>query len=669
MTAGQTLQSADKLLTLLTGDELGGLHRIHQQTKLGNVQRALADVIPHGGVADGDDVLAQQAELLDVVVQTFTLGGDALLRQQVNDLLEGERVFLVRLAAENFQKVQHFQLLIGLPCHNTPPSVNENSIPQALSHFQPTQYSTHREKKKEEFVNFSIGINNDWISDIEDSKSAIKELAEELEKLFKQGRYYEAGALIADTLNDWLKDIQWDEIKSKLEWLGIDVANFLNGLLKNTELFGTIGNTLAEGINSVFRLLLGFGRNFDFKQLGIDAGALWNSFWSGLDANDIGETFYQYIIGGFESVAGFLEEGSLSDMTGKIGDIIVSFFNNFKEEDILLMADTLINVIDDVFGAVATLMSKLDNPEVKEKIELFITKLMQGFSENSEEWGTILGDAIGGAFDFAGDMLALADKEGLTKGIYNFLDGLNLPKVFKEWFDMKSEELEIMMMGVGETVLNMLISAIGAAIERALQYLLNSTIIFITWGVEQLITGVWNVLDAGAALFNTTISVLGLVIAEILGLFGYDDAKAAIENWIQGFSDGLTSGWKSIKNWWNNNVAKDLTFTTPDWLGGKTISFKIPKLATGGIVNKSTIAMVGEDGAEAVVPLERNLGWIDKLSTNIANKINNGASGGNVTISLAEISKPFYTRSEMLDFAEHIVNCLKLYGVNVAIVN
>ena len=177
-------------------------------------------------------------------------------------------------------------------------------------------------------------------------------------------------------------------------------------------------------------------------------------------------------------------------------------------------------------------------------------------------------------------------------------------------------------------------------------------------------------LDTGVALFNTTISVLGLVIAEILGLFGYDDAKAAVETWIQGFSDGLTSGWKSIKNWWNNSVAKDLTFTTPDWLGGKTISFKIPKLATGGVINRATLAMVGEDGAEAVVPLERNLGWIDKLSTSIANKINSGSgNGGNVTISLEEISKPFYTRSEMLDFAEHIVNCLKLYGVNVAIVN
>ena len=52
--AGQALQTADELLALLAGDELGGLHRIYQQTKLWHIQGAFADIIPHGGVADGN---------------------------------------------------------------------------------------------------------------------------------------------------------------------------------------------------------------------------------------------------------------------------------------------------------------------------------------------------------------------------------------------------------------------------------------------------------------------------------------------------------------------------------------------------------------------------------------------------------------------------------------
>ena len=83
------------------GDELGGLHRIHQQAELGHIQGALAHIIPYGGIADGDDILPHQAQLLDVVIQALALGRDALLRQQVDDLLEAQGMFLVRFAAED----------------------------------------------------------------------------------------------------------------------------------------------------------------------------------------------------------------------------------------------------------------------------------------------------------------------------------------------------------------------------------------------------------------------------------------------------------------------------------------------------------------------------------------------------------------------------------------
>ena len=46
---------------------------------------------------------------------------------------------------------------------------------------------------------------------------------------------------------------------------------------------------------------------------------------------------------------------------------------------------------------------------------------------------------------------------------------------------------------------------------------------------------------------------------------------------------------------------------------------QIPKLAKGTVVDKPTVAMIGEAGKEVVMPLERNTGWIDKLGTRIAN--------------------------------------------------
>ena len=40
----------------------------------------------------------------------------------------------------------------------------------------------------------------------------------------------------------------------------------------------------------------------------------------------------------------------------------------------------------------------------------------------------------------------------------------------------------------------------------------------------------------------------------------------------------------------------------------------VPMLAKGGIANGATLTMIGEAGQEAVLPLERNTGWIDTLA-------------------------------------------------------
>lgn len=51
----------------------------------------------------------------------------------------------------------------------------------------------------------------------------------------------------------------------------------------------------------------------------------------------------------------------------------------------------------------------------------------------------------------------------------------------------------------------------------------------------------------------------------------------------------------------------------------------IPHLAVGGVVNQATMAVLGESGSEAVMPLENNTEWIDKL----ASKINGSNTSAN----------------------------------------
>ena len=67
-----------------------------------------------------------------------------------------------------------------------------------------------------------------------------------------------------------------------------------------------------------------------------------------------------------------------------------------------------------------------------------------------------------------------------------------------------------------------------------------------------------------------------------------------------------------IASLWNNTVGK-LAFKIPDWVpgvGGKGFDVpNIPMLANGGIVTSPTLALIGEKGPEAVVPLSRGGGY------------------------------------------------------------
>jgi phage-related protein len=74
---------------------------------------------------------------------------------------------------------------------------------------------------------------------------------------------------------------------------------------------------------------------------------------------------------------------------------------------------------------------------------------------------------------------------------------------------------------------------------------------------------------------------------------------------VLGFYKAMFNGIASL---WNNTFGK-LSFKIPSFvpgIGGKGFDVpNIPMLAEGGIVNKATLAVIGESGPEAVVPLSR----------------------------------------------------------------
>lgn len=115
----------------------------------------------------------------------------------------------------------------------------------------------------------------------------------------------------------------------------------------------------------------------------------------------------------------------------------------------------------------------------------------------------------------------------------------------------------------------------------------------------------------------------------------WDNFKA-FYNWLiggfEGFVNGAIRGVNGIIDALNS-----ISFTIPSWvpvIGGNTWSLNLPRmseialprLAKGGLIDQPTLAMVGESGKEAVMPLENNTGWIDQLADRVAARLPQGNS-------------------------------------------
>jgi len=119
---------------------------------------------------------------------------------------------------------------------------------------------------------------------------------------------------------------------------------------------------------------------------------------------------------------------------------------------------------------------------------------------------------------------------------------------------------------------------------------------------------------------------------------------------VKAFFTKCRNGLASFVNWFIDGINKLIDklngfgFDLPGVLGGGHIGFNIPKiekipmLAEGGIVNRPTMAMVGEAGREAVIPLDNNTEFLDALGDRISRDITIKFEGS--LSQLAEVLSP-----------------------------
>jgi len=257
------------------------------------------------------------------------------------------------------------------------------------------------------------------------------------------------------------------------------------------------------------------------------------------------------------------------------------------------------------------------------------------------------GQASASAETFAGKMLALkAQSEDVAKNI-----GMALIPVLEklmtaikdvvDWFGKHKAIAE----AIGIVIGTVLVAAIGAYITKLSIAAVESAVSFakiiagwVATGASATAAGVEMAIASGGITL-----VIGAIVAAIIYLAthwkeSWDTMKevaGAVWHFMEGIGSGIADLFRGvvneIKTLMNeaigaiNTIIKALnsilSFKLPSFLGGGKVGItipQIPQLADGGIVNSPTLALIGEAGPEAVVPLSKG-----------------GMSGMNITINVA----------------------------------
>ena len=292
----------------------------------------------------------------------------------------------------------------------------------------------------------------------------------------------------------------------------------------------------------------------------------------------------------------------------KIGDFVLTFvngaleiYNKFVSPIVLWIMDRLKptfefigNIISTVFGYIVGVISSVIGGIIGYFTGLidFIVGVFTGNWDKAWEgiktMFSSVWDAIKGIAGAAWDAI---------KGVFSAV---------KEFFTSKAEDIKGVFASIG-TWFGDIFSGAWEGIKSAFS------------AVGSFFTGIW---ESIKEIFAN----VGSSIAEAIG----GTVKKAI-NTVLSVAVGIINGFISAINF-----AIGVINMIPGVEINKLSELEVPQLARGGIVDRPTYAMIGEAGKEAVMPLERNTGWIDQLAGKIAEKIGGGNGEINLTVKLGE---------------------------------
>lgn len=327
--------------------------------------------------------------------------------------------------------------------------------------------------------------------------------------------------------------------------------------------------------------------------------------------------------------------GGLQESGGGLGDFFAGLGEKFAPlmEAFQSIADAAVEHVWPALQGVWQILTE----QVVPALSAFWEAIQPVVSWLIEQVGTGLVEAFGGAFDAIGGLLTILG------GLLDFLTGVFTGDWEKAW-----EGIKTIFKGVVDTIkgifrasfLSKLTEWLGTFITKAIQKWTE------LWGkirdkviemAAKIVAKVIRFRDDFVQKFVNIYDRVGRVINNIIDFGG--KIKRGFTDGIAGIADAIASPFRtafdSIRSFWNSTIG-GFSFSIPSWVpgvGGN--SWSIPFLADGGIVASPTVAMVGEAGPEAVIPLSK----IDSIMARAVSAatgggaVSTGRGGGDVTVN------------------------------------
>lgn len=349
-------------------------------------------------------------------------------------------------------------------------------------------------------------------------------------------------------------------------------------------------------------------------------------------------------------------------------------FSAFGSDSGQQLTANLIQMFSDVFLSVSAIAAQFADD--------ILHLLLDPFVNNQDDIATAVQGIIEVLAVFSGTVSDIVGQVGsgfnalysnyISPFVSNFTDGVsdllgaflefwnnNMQPVLAEWATMFDDTYQSHL----KPMIDAFMELLGVLIEyiqlfwdnylkAPLQWIIENVLPMLQPILEDLGKQVKLAVDIIADVITTMIKVIKGVFA-ILGDLIRGDWKKLWEDAKQIFKD-IVNGILSIAETMANGLVdainrmvqsiNSIKFDVPDWipgLGGKSFGgfnipevprVTLPRLANGGITTGATLAEIGEAGREAVLPLEKNTGWMDALADKIADRM--PTSGGTVDASL-----------------------------------